>query len=136
MSRATLGRRPRRTGPPMSHASTRFVVSRAVKTRLRTLVAGALAGLLAAACAPGASDQPGAVSVRFDAGAAGTPISPLVYGVAGADAGVLARLGATLDRWGGNPSSTYNWAAGHDWNAGRDWEFRNANYTGSAGSAA
>ncbi|HEY7199741.1 MAG TPA: glycoside hydrolase family 44 protein [Candidatus Dormibacteraeota bacterium] len=105
-------------------------------TRLRTLIAGALAGIVAGACAPGAPAEPGSVAVRLDASAAGRPISPLVYGVAGADAGVVARLGATLDRWGGNPSSTYNWAAGHDWNAGRDWEFRNANYTGSGGSAA
>lgn len=78
----------------------------------------------------------GTVAVRLDPAAAGRPISPLIYGVAGADASVLQQLGATLDRSGGNPSSRYNWVAGHDWNAGRDWEFRNVNYTGRPGSAA
>ena len=54
----------------------------------------------------------------------GTSISPLIYGVAFADASVLNRLGATVDRWGGNTSTSYNWV-NHTWNAGRDWEFRN-----------
>ena len=79
---------------------------------------------------------PGSVVVTVDASGAGRPISPLVYGVAGADAPTLRQLGATLDRWGGNPSSRYNWANGHAWNAARDWDFRNGNYTGRPGSAA
>lgn len=54
----------------------------------------------------------------------GTAISPLIYGVAFADAGVLRQLGATVDRWGGNTATSYNWVT-HSWNAGRDWEFRN-----------
>src|SRR5262249_8400495 len=62
-----------------------------------------------AACAPD-GPKPGVVTVRLDPAAAGRPISPLIYGVAGADAATLRQLGATLDRWGGNPSSTYNWA--------------------------
>src|SRR5262249_8439539 len=78
----------------------------------------------------------GLVPLRLDPAAATRPISPLIYGIAAADASVLQRLGATLDRSGGNPSSRYNWVAGHDWNAGRDWEFRNVNYTGRSGSAA
>jgi glycosyl hydrolase family 44 len=77
-----------------------------------------------------------AVTVRLDAAAPGHPINPLIYGVAAADSSIVRQLGATLDRSGGNPSSRYNWAAGHDWNAGRDWEFRNVNYTGRPGSAA
>jgi Glycoside hydrolase family 44 len=78
----------------------------------------------------------GTVVVRVDAGAAGRPISPLIYGVAGADPEVMRQLGATLDRSGGNPSSTYNWVLGHDWNAGRDWQFRNGNYGTPTGSVA
>jgi hypothetical protein len=74
--------------------------------------------------------------VVVDSGANGTPISPLVYGVAAADPSVVQQLGATLDRSGGNPSSSYNWANGHAWNASRDWEFRNGNYSGKPGSAA
>lgn len=54
----------------------------------------------------------------------GRPISPLIYGVAFGDSGVIRQLGATVDRWGGNTSTSYNWVT-HSWNAGRDWEFRN-----------
>jgi hypothetical protein len=48
----------------------------------------------------------------------------------------MRALGATLGRWGGNPSSRYNWVNGHAWNAGRDWEFRDVNYSGQDGSSA
>jgi hypothetical protein len=77
----------------------------------------------------------GSEVVVVDSAAAGTAISPLVYGVAAADSTVVQQLGATLDRSGGNPSSTYNWANGHAWNASRDWEFRNGSYSGQSGSA-
>ncbi len=85
---------------------------------------------------PGIPAGPGSATVRFDTAAAGSPISPLVYGVAAAGPDVVRALGATVDRWGGNPSSRYNWANGHAWNAGRDWEFRNVDYAGGGGSAA
>lgn len=93
-------------------------------------------GDLAATRGPAMPSGPGATTVRFDPGAAGRAISPLIYGVAGASPDVVTALGATLDRWGGDPSSTYNWVNGHAWNAGRDWEFRNGNYGVAAGSAA
>ncbi|HKC19767.1 MAG TPA: glycoside hydrolase family 44 protein, partial [Candidatus Dormibacteraeota bacterium] len=87
--------------------------------------------------------QPAASVVNLDAvdvactiSASGSPISPLIYGVAGADPATLKALGATLNRWGGNPADRYNWVLGHAWNAGRDWEFRNLNYTGGTGSSA
>jgi hypothetical protein len=82
------------------------------------------------------SAAPGAVTVTLDAGTAGHPISPLIYGVSVADPGTVSVLGATLDRWGGNPSSTYNWVIGNAWNSGRDWQFRNGNYGKPPGSAA
>ncbi len=75
----------------------------------------------------GATDlvpTPGVADVVVDAGSPGQPISPLIYGVAFADGPTLERLGATVDRWGGNSASRYNWVAGA-WNAARDWEFRN-----------
>ena len=78
----------------------------------------------------------GSVNVSCQIGSAGTAISPLIYGVAGANATTLAALGATLNRWGGNPADRYNWVLGHAWNAGRDWEFRNLNYTGGTGNSA
>lgn len=77
-----------------------------------------------------------AVSVSCDSTAEGTSISPLIYGVAGADPATLLALGATLNRWGGNPADRYNWVIGHAWNAARDWEFRNVNYTNGTGNTA
>lgn len=62
-------------------------------------------------------------------------ISPLVYGVSAAPGGVLQTLRPTLNSWGGNPSTRYNWRIGHAWNAGSDWFFRNGNYGILHGSA-
>ena len=33
-------------------------------------------------------------------------------------------------RWGGTPSSRYNWRLGNAWNAAADWFFANVNYSG------
>ena len=76
------------------------------------------------------------VVVRIDFSASGSPISPFIYGVANADEASLRALGATVDRWGGDPATRYNWANGHAWNAARDWEFRNGNYGNPHGSVA
>jgi Glycoside hydrolase family 44 len=76
------------------------------------------------------------VVVNVDASAPGTAISPFIYGVASADGATMQALGATVDRWGGNPSTQYNWVNGHSWNAARDWEFRNTNYGNPTGSVA
>jgi hypothetical protein len=84
----------------------------------------------------GTPDKLDAVTVHVNASDKGSPISPYIYGVAGADPDVLLQLGATLNRWGGNPSTRYNWANGHAWNAARDWEFRNVNYGNSTDSLA
>jgi len=61
-------------------------------------------------------------------------ISPFIYGVAKRDPGAVSGLGATINRWGGNPSTRYNWVIGHAWNAASDWEFRNLNYGTQGGS--
>ncbi|MBS1150761.1 MAG: glycosyl hydrolase [Myxococcaceae bacterium] len=68
-------------------------------------------------------------SVTVDCKAAGTPISPLIYGV-GLDFGrfedtSFISLGATARRWGGNTTSRYNWKHGNAWNTAHDWFFRN-----------
>jgi len=76
------------------------------------------------------------VTVAVNVLADGHPISPFIYGVASADKDVLLALGATVDRWGGNPSTRFNWTNGHAWNAARDWEFRNTNYGNPQGSVA
>jgi hypothetical protein len=73
---------------------------------------------------PAAQGRP----VRFvvDCRLPGRPISPLIYGVAGTDkSGYQWTMGATAIRWGGNPTSRYNWQLGNAWNTGSDWFFRN-----------
>jgi hypothetical protein len=62
-------------------------------------------------------------SFVVDCGSAGHPISPLIYGVAGGDPS-LWTTGATARRWGGNPTTRYNWQLNTS-NAGNDWFFRN-----------
>lgn len=96
-------------------------------------LAGAARRRVARALAPAAARRaagppPTHVLLQIDTGRSLGPISPLIYGVAVADPEQLAATGATLNRWGGNPSSRYNWELGNAWNAARDWEFRNGSY--------
>lgn len=73
---------------------------------------------------------------KVDCSAQGTPISPLIYGIAvdfqhnAKDAHQWA-LGATARRWGGNSSTRYNWQLGSAWNTAADWFFENVRYTGN-----
>ncbi len=97
-----------------------------IEAKLRSLTSGGT---------PSAVAAPGQVQVIVDGGASGYRISPYIYGVAFADTSVLLQLGATVDRWGGNTSSQYNWVVGDAWAAGRDWEFRNTS-TDLTGAAA
>jgi hypothetical protein len=76
------------------------------------------------------------VVVKVDSSATGRPISRFIYGVSFGDPDTLRALGATVNRWGGNSSTRYNWAHGHAWNAARDWEFRNGNGGHRTGQAA
>lgn len=80
----------------------------------------------------------GDVRVTVSVNARGRSISPYIYGVAQAPAGVVRRLGATMDRWGGDQTSRYNWVLGNAWNAARDYNFENGDYgfTVSAPSSA
>jgi hypothetical protein len=64
------------------------------------------------------------VAARLACDAKATKISPLIYGAGGTDINSLQRLNATTARWGGNPTTTYNWEA-HTWNLGKDWFFEN-----------
>ncbi|HZN91636.1 MAG TPA: glycoside hydrolase family 44 protein, partial [Myxococcales bacterium] len=64
----------------------------------------------------------------------GHPINPMIYGIAfkpSHDATDKHQwlLGAGARRWGGNPTSRYNWVLGNAWNTASDWFFRNVNYT-------
>jgi hypothetical protein len=75
--------------------------------------------LLAAPVPPPLSDT---VRIEVDVAAGRHPISPLIYGVAFADAAALRDLGSPLNRSGGNSASLYNWRADAR-GAGRDWYF-------------
>ncbi len=84
----------------------------------------------AARNAPG---QPAAFVVDCTANA--IEISPLIYGIAfnaqaEASDSHQWKLNATSRRWGGNPTSRYNWELGNAWNTAADYFFLNVNYTG------
>ncbi|MFL6247225.1 MAG: glycoside hydrolase family 44 protein, partial [Thermoanaerobaculia bacterium] len=58
----------------------------------------------------GAEANP-AIAINIDAAVNRYPIDPRIYGVAWApNTATLTDLGATLNRWGGNAMSRYNWA--------------------------
>lgn len=73
----------------------------------------------------GADTQASARSVSFqlDCGGPDRPISPLIYGIGGAG-GSPWELGATARRWGGNPTTRYNWEL-NTANLTKDWFFKN-----------
>jgi hypothetical protein len=65
-----------------------------------------------------------------DCAARGHRINPMIYGIAFSNLRELKEshqwnLGATARRWGGNPTSRYNWKLGNAWNTANDWYFRN-----------
>jgi hypothetical protein len=51
------------------------------------------------------------------------PISPLIYGVANGKE--TEDLRASARRWGGNPTSRYNWQLGDAWSTASDYFFQN-----------
>jgi hypothetical protein len=68
------------------------------------------------------------VLIRVDAAAEVHPISPLIYGMNQAPKDVQQVLAPPLNRWGGNPSTRYNWKLGNAWNAASDYFYRNGDY--------
>jgi hypothetical protein len=71
--------------------------------------------------AKGARPQPGRVRIACDAKP--TKISPFIYGIATGDKD-WSGLGVAARRWGGNPTTRYNWES-HCSNHGNDWFFEN-----------
>jgi hypothetical protein len=67
---------------------------------------------------------PAAVAVTVDPALDRRPISDLVYGVNFATPAQLADVGYTLNRWGGNRTTRYNWQLDVD-NSANDWYFTN-----------
>jgi hypothetical protein len=75
------------------------------------------------------------VHVGLDAASGLQPISPYIYGMAFApNSAYIAGAGITVNRWGGNHSSRYNWEAGAA-NRDFDWYFENFDWDGEDGSA-
>ena len=80
--------------------------------------------------------EPIDVQMSVDCRQPGHRISPMIYGIAfkpshDAKDSHQWRVGAGARRWGGNPTSRYNWMLGNAWNTASDWFFRNVNYTPS-----
>jgi Glycoside hydrolase family 44 len=63
-----------------------------------------------------------ATSVNVDANANRHPINPNIYGIAYGDAHDMSALNPSLNRWGGNSTSRYNWQIDAH-SAGADWYF-------------
>jgi hypothetical protein len=59
-----------------------------------------------------------------DCRAAPRSINPMIYGSADED----DAMSASAIRWGGNPSTRYNWQLGNAWNTSADWFFKNVDY--------
>lgn len=71
------------------------------------------------------------VVVSLNPAVTGPTISSYIYGMAGTDPknpNYATELNLPLMRWGGNPSTRFNWVLGNAWNSGRDYNFRNGNY--------
>lgn len=86
-----------------------------------------------APAASGGVTKDGAMSI--DCKVDRKPISPLIYGISFSEAGNQKEnpwtLGATANRWGGNPTSRYNWKLGNVWNTAFDYYFRNVQINGT-----
>jgi hypothetical protein len=77
------------------------------------------------------------VTVTIDTSRAGAPISPLILGFSSSlPAAQLREAGVTLNSWGGNPSTRYNYDIGNAWNGAADSEFRNTNYGSTSSDTA
>jgi hypothetical protein len=78
---------------------------------------------------PAGAEPARSASFVADCAAPGREISPLIYGMGGNE-GTPWKSGATARRWGGNPSTRYNWER-NTWNTNHDWFFRNQGDPGS-----
>ncbi|MET0387982.1 MAG: glycoside hydrolase family 44 protein [Polyangiales bacterium] len=75
----------------------------------------------------------GPAEMQLDCSARGQRISELIYGVGAAQDQAVDDdwwSFTSARRWGGNPTSRYNWELGNAWNTGSDWYFENVDYLG------
>jgi len=85
---------------------------------------------------PEEGPAPSEVTITIDPAADVHLISPLIYGIAKReDPNFVAEMGGTLNRWGGNSSSRFNWVIGHAWNTAADYQFINTDRDSGEGSA-
>ena len=115
--------------PPAAAGAAGTAVGAAAKPPVTpTPSAPVTAGGTAPALRGGAPVNPalGGRRVRFavDCKAKPRAISRWIYGTAASD----AELNEPATRWGGNPTTRYNWEVGNAWNTGADWFFRNVDY--------
>jgi hypothetical protein len=102
--------------------------------RRRRLRKWAIAAGVFAAVGTAAADNP-AATITVDAAANRHAISPLIYGANWADRATLSALNLTVNRRGGNATSTYNWQINAT-NRSGDWFFESlGDSDGSAPSA-
>jgi len=64
------------------------------------------------------------VNVTVDVTSQAHPFSPLIFGVAFGDPARNAQIGYTVDRWGGNSTTRYNWQA-EFYNTASDYYYEN-----------
>lgn len=78
------------------------------------------------------------VTVRADVGALGSAISPAIRGVTtdSLSPDEMLDAGMTMNSWGGNPITRYNYELGNAFNHGSDFEYRNTSYGNPAGPLA
>jgi hypothetical protein len=94
-----------------------------------TSMAAAQTGMAAEGMVRVAVGPPRPASLSVDCTGPGQAISPLIYGIAfdplkEGRSSHQFEMGATVRRWGGNPTSRYNWKI-NAWNTANDWFFRN-----------
>ncbi|HVM60364.1 MAG TPA: glycoside hydrolase family 44 protein [Verrucomicrobiae bacterium] len=102
-----------------------------------TLYCNGLTNLGGVATLPGTSGTFGFSNhvIQVNVLASNHVISPLIYGVAWAPStNYLRDIGASVNRWGGNTVSTYNWLLNTS-NAGADWYFENRGGSGYPSNA-
>ncbi len=74
--------------------------------------------------APTATPLPGGLALSVDAGRGQRAISPYIYGMNFADEAMAKELGISVNRWGGNATTRYNWTIDVSNRAG-DWFYEN-----------
>src|SRR3954452_4231220 len=74
--------------------------------------------------APASAAAPAGPALTLDVSAGRHAISPDIYGVNFADTATAAQMGVTVDRFGGNAASRFNYLI-NTTNTGSDWYYEN-----------